>query len=321
MGKPNPDALQLGLSLTDTLDTIEQTYKESKVIVVGCLASWTLCRLNFGFVWLILLLAVCRTQYQVSIRRVERTIRDELHRYHGSKRLQRGESVEWINVALERVWHLYERRICDYIVRYVNAGLARPGSETPAQKVTVQSLASMDHPLRFTKFTTFSKPEAPNWILEGHFRVDLAPPWIWDPRHHLVERSHAEPLIDMTIAHSRQEHRHHDLLVQVRQFTGTGTLRLEVDFEGAEPRIHPPLIEFHDQPQIDCTMRTVSQHHFPFHFAHHVDWRKVVGMQIREGLGWAWHRPLPLPFFHFLGQRLVVRVMTWWWQLHHAYHD
>lgn len=318
MGKPSPNALkQPGLSLTDTLDTLEQTYKESKVIVVGCLASWALCRLNFGFIWLVLLLAVCRTHYELSIRRVERAIRDELQRYHGSKKLQQGESVEWINVILGRVWHLYEHRICDHIVRYVNAGLARPGSE----KVTVQSLASMDQPVRFTKLTTHCKPDSPSLILEGQFRVDLAPPWVWDPRHHLAERSHTEPLIGMTIVHSRQDHRQHDLLVQVKQFTGMGTLRLEIDFEGAEPRIHPPQIELQDQPKIDCTMRTVSQHHFPFHFTHHVDWRKVVGMQIREGLGWAWHRPLPLPFFHLLGQRLVIRMMTWWWQFHRTCHD
>ncbi|KAA8643713.1 hypothetical protein EYZ11_006329 [Aspergillus tanneri] len=314
MGRPSQKELKPGLSLTDTLDTLEQIYKESKVIVVGCLASWTLCRLNFSFPWLILLLAICRTYYQLSIQRVERAIRDELRRHHGSRKLQQGESIEWINVVFGRVWHLYQSRICDHIVRYVNSGLVRPGNETPAQKVIVQSLASMDQPVKFTKFIVHPKPDSPNLILEGRFQIDLTPPWVWNARRHLVERSHTEPLVNIAIVHRKQDHQQHDLMVQVKTFTGTGTLRLEFDLESAEPRIYPPQIELQDPPQIDCTMRTVSHHHFPFHFAHHVDWRKVVGMQIREGLGSAWHRPLPLPFLH-LGERLVMRMMTWWWLL------
>ncbi|KAE8151658.1 hypothetical protein BDV25DRAFT_152419 [Aspergillus avenaceus] len=318
MGKYNAENDKRAPTLNETLDFIEQTCKESKLIIVACLVSWTLCRLHFRFIWLVFVLAVCRTQYQVSLRRIERAIRDELRRYHAQKVLQRGESVEWVNGILGRVWHIYQRRIVDELVRYVNTGLARRDADASAQKVIIHSLALVEQPLRFTKVMTYQKPESRNFIFEGHFRVDLSPPE--DHRAHMLERIHTEPLLDMAIVHDKPDRKNHDLAVQVRHFTGTGVLRLEIDLEGLEPHILQPQIEMPEPPQIDCTIKTVSQHHFPFHFSHHVDWRKLVEMQIREGLGWAFHRPLPLPF-HFFGEKFLVKMMTWWWHLNRACHD
>ncbi|KAB8233412.1 uncharacterized protein BDW43DRAFT_86944 [Aspergillus alliaceus] len=317
MGKHTAQTSQQLPTLNETIDFIEQTYKESKLIIVGCLASWALCRLHFRFVWLLLILAICRTQYQVSIRRVERAIRDELHRYHAQKILQHGESVEWVNSVLGQVWHLYQNRIADQIVKYINAGLAQRSDDSSAQKVIIHSLAFVEQPIRFTKVITYSKAHSRNFIFEGHFQVDLKQPY--DHRMHMLER-HGEVLIDMAIVHEKPDRKNHDLIVHVKQFTGTGMLRLEIDLESLEPHILQPQIELQDHPQIDCTIRTVSQHHFPFHFAHHVDWRKVVEKQIREGLGLAFYRPLPLPF-QFVGEKFLVKMMTWWWQLNRAYHD
>ncbi|KAE8383748.1 hypothetical protein BDV26DRAFT_250726 [Aspergillus bertholletiae] len=319
MGKPNSETKPRVPTISETLDFIEQTYKESKLIIVGCLVSWTLCRLHFRFVWLLIILAVCRTHYQVSIRRIERAIRDELHRYHSQKILQRGESVEWVNEALGRAWHLYQRQICKRLVQYVNAGLAQRSDDSSPQKLVIHSLAVVDQPLRFTKVMIYSKPQSRNLIFEGHFRIDLRPPQ--DQRMHLMDIVHTgEPLIDLAIVHEKPDRKNHDLVVHIRQVTGAGIVRLEIDLERLEPHILEPQIELQDQPQIDCTIRSVSQHHFPFHFAHHIDWRRAVETQIREGLGWAFHRPLPLPF-HFLGERFLVKMMTWWWQLSRAVYD
>ncbi|KAL5359247.1 hypothetical protein BJX96DRAFT_148057 [Aspergillus floccosus] len=307
-----------GLAVTDALDTIEQIYKESKVIIFGCLASWTIYHLRLGVVGLILLLAVCRTYYELSLRRVERAIRDETRRYHAKHILHRGESVEWMNGILVRLWHLYQQRICDQIVQYVNRGLAgRPDTgEPPAQKVVIQSLALVEHPLRILHIHTYTRPESGNFVIEATFRVDLSPP----PEHHRLHLRTREPLVDLVIVHDKQQdRRQHDLAVQVRQFTGTALVRLEIDFQGDEPQLLQPQIELQGQPQIDCTYRSVSQHHFPFHFAHHIDWRKVVEVQIREGLGWAFHRPLPL--LHLVGGKLLIRMVTWWWMLKRACHD
>ncbi|GES58760.1 hypothetical protein ATEIFO6365_0004091100 [Aspergillus terreus] len=312
-----------GLTVTDALDTIEQIYKDSKVIIFGCLASWTIYHLRLGVVGLILLLAVCRTYYELSLRRVERAIRDETRRYHAKDVLRRGESVEWMNRILVRLWHLYQQRICDHIVRYVNHGLAGrpdpPGAEgeSPAPKVVIQSLALVEQPIRILHIRTYTRPESGNFVIEGTFRVDLAPP---PDHHHRRPLRTREPLVDLVIVHDKQQdRRQNDIAVQVRQFTGTGLVRLEIDFQGDEPHILQPQIELQGQPQIDCTYRSVSQHHFPFHFAHHIDWRKMVEVQIREGLGWAFHRPLPL--LHLLGGRLLIRMMTWWWMLKRACHD
>lgn len=291
--------------LSFLLSNIEQTYTESKIIIVACLTSWTLCRLHFSSVWLFLLLAICRKAYQLSIRRAQRAIRDDSRRYHAQKILDRGETVHWVNLLLDKVWHLYERPISERIVRQVNAGLPQ------GQRVVLRSMASVERPLRLNRVRVSYQGNKGNMMLEGDFTVEIRP--FQAPGFHLAERN-AEPLIDLTVLHSTgRKHQNHDLEVQVREFVGAGVIRLEIDCQSLQPYILQPQIELQGQPKMDCTVKTLSQHHFPFHFAHQVDWRKVVEMQIREGLGWAFRSPLPLPFS--LGENALVKIMRLLWQM------
>ncbi|KAI9931407.1 hypothetical protein ASPWEDRAFT_66683 [Aspergillus wentii DTO 134E9] len=296
----------------DLVDVISQTYSESKIIVVACLTSWLLCRLNFGAAWLLLILAFLRTQHQLSLRRAERSIRDELIRGQAEKTLQKGESVEWINSVIGKLWHLYEPQICNQIVRYVNHEL---GGQVDSKKVVIHSLALFEQPLRVLKIKAYSKPNSPNFILDAEFCLKITPPD--DHRVHLLEIGAHEPLIDMAIVHTNtDDHKAHDLAVQVKNFTGTGVVRFEIDLESLHPHLLQPHIELEEKPKMDCTIRTISHHHFPFHFAHHVDWRRVVEMQIRAGLGRAFHQPLPLPF-GIWGEGMMVKIMRGMWHLQH----
>lgn len=296
----------------DLLAAIQQTCSESKIIIVACLASWLLCRLNGGAVWLVFILACCRTQYNLSLRRVERAICDELRRYQAQKTLQHGESVEWINTIVGKLWHLYERQICDELVRYINAELARrEGIEDNPQQVVIHSLEMIEQPLRITKVRTYSKSDSPNFILEGDFSVKIQQPHGHQHLHFLDA-----PLADLSIVHERPDRKHHDLAVQIKQFVGTGVVRLEFDLQSLHPHLLQPHLEIQEKPHMDCTIRTISHHHFPFHFAHHVDWRRVVEQQIREGLGRAFHQPLPLPFT-FMGEGMMLKLMRALWHLNH----
>ncbi|PYI02805.1 hypothetical protein BO78DRAFT_400323 [Aspergillus sclerotiicarbonarius CBS 121057] len=309
MGKP-----KLTPEPFNFVELVQQTYDDSRVIFAVCLVSWIVGRLDLGLTWLLFVLAVCRTYAVVSLGRVQRIIRDECRRYHAYKILSRGETVEWANGVLQRFWHMYQNPICDHVVRYVNNGLARRMTLEDGgapQKVVIQSLELIDLPLRFTRVFVHQKPSSPNLIIEGQFQVHLAP----HPSHHHLIESSGHPLIDLTIVHDKNardpHNRTHDLAVQVRQFTSTGSLRVELDLEGDHPALLQPQVDLQEHPKMDCTIKSISQHHFPLHFAHQVDWRRVVEMQLREGLGWAFHRPLLLPFT--LGERWVFRAMTWWW--------
>lgn len=290
--------------------SVQQIYAESKIIILGCLASWLLCRSNFGLVWLLFILACCRTQYGLYIRRVKRIIRDEVYRYESRKTLQRGESAEWVNIVVGKLWHLYERRVCAELVRYVNAELARKTEGHNPQRVIVHSMETIERPLQITKVKASSKPDSPNFVLEVHFRVDIEP--VNGHQHlHFLDA----PLIDMTVVHEHPDRKHSDLSVHIRQFTGSGIVQLEFDFQSMRPHLLRPHIEISEKPAMDCTIRTISQHHFPFHFSHSVDWRKTVERQIREGLSRAFHQPLPLPFNVF-GESIMLSIMRGLWHWH-----
>lgn len=296
--------------LVEFIHSVQQIYSESKVIIVGCLASWLLCRSKFGLVWLIFILACCRTHYGLYIRRVKRIIRDEVNRYESRKILQRGESAEWMNIIVKRLWHLYERRLCAELVRYVNAELARNTDGDNPQRVVMHSVTGIERPLRITKIKSPCQPDSPNFFLEVHFQVDIEP--VNGHQHlHFLDA----PLIDMSIVHEHPDRKHNDLSVHVRQFTGSGVVQLEFDFRSMRPHLLRPHLEISEKPSMDCTIRTISQHHFPFHFAHSVDWRKTVERQIRDNLGRVFHQPLPLPF-HLFGESVWLSIMRGLWHLH-----
>ncbi|RAH64993.1 uncharacterized protein BO66DRAFT_227932 [Aspergillus aculeatinus CBS 121060] len=301
----------------DLIGSIEQTYTEARVIVLVCLASWLVGQFRFSFAWLLFVLAASRTYTKVSMKRMQRVVRDDCQRYHATKILAHGETINWVNEILQRLWHMNQAQISEQIVRYVNDGLARrtwTEPDTPPQKVILHSLALIELPLRMTRVFVHRKPSSPNLIFEGRFQVNLAP---HGSEHHGLLEVFEHPLIDLTILrdvdehdrHRYHSHHHHNLAVQVRQFTSQGSLQIELDLEGEQPALLQPHIELQEQPKMDCTIKSISQHHFPFHFAHHVDWRRVVEMQLREGLGWAFRRPLPL------GERWLIKMMTWWWHI------
>ncbi|PYH49867.1 uncharacterized protein BP01DRAFT_8457 [Aspergillus saccharolyticus JOP 1030-1] len=301
----------------DIAASIEQIYKEARVIIIVCLASWIVGRLRFSFAWLLFILAFSRTYTNLSMTRMKRVIRDECQRYHASKILAHGESIEWMNGILRRLWHMNQDHFCAQVIRYVNDGLARrtlTEPDTPPQKVILHSLALIELPLRMTRVRVHHKPCSPNLIFEGKFWINLAP---HGTEHHDLLGVFEHPLIDLAIIRDVNDnnrtryhsHHQHNLAVQVRQFTSQGSLRIEVDLEGEQPALLQPHIELQEQPKMDCTIKSISRLHFPVHFAHQVDWRRVVEMQLREGLGWAFRRPLPL------GERWLIKMMTWWWHI------
>jgi Ca2+-dependent lipid-binding protein len=302
--------------------TIEQTYSESKIIILGCLTSWTLCRLKFGCVWLILLLYICRTYYKLTTRRIKRAIRDETRRYHARKILAAGETVNWLNELLDRIWHLYEQPLCQQIVQHVNAGLSGgisiPGKPSP-RRVVLHSLAPIEHPIHFTRVKVVQRPDSDTIILESEFTLRIRQ--LHTHGFHLFHHASNEPLVNLRVHHTDKKGADHDLEIQIRELVASGILRLEIDCSRSHPAILQPHIELRGQPNMDCSVRPLSHHTFPFEFEfpHHVDWRTVLEMQIREVLRRAFKTPLSLPlslpFVGLLGERVLVRTMRWLWQV------
>ncbi|OJJ45896.1 hypothetical protein ASPZODRAFT_133764 [Penicilliopsis zonata CBS 506.65] len=325
---------------------IDQPLAECRVIVVVCLVSWTLSRLHWSPVWLLLVLAVCRTRHRVCLGRTERSLRDELERQEARQRSQtHGESVEWVNGLLDKLWTQYEQPLCARAVRYINGELAATAS---TQQIVLGAVETFPQPLRWNRVRVSSaSPGSANLILEGEFEIEIAPPLVHRHRRHrhrhrsrsrsrsrqLLRRGQA-PLVALSIRYNQTAVAagQHDLAVQIYRFSSRGRVRVELVLDAEQPQILPPQIELADRPVLDCTLRTLHHEdhdlhdddddddderggkhrkhlHFPFHFAHHIDWRRVVESQIRAGLGRAFHEPLALTAFW-------LRLTRWFWHFH-----
>lgn len=75
-----------------------QWYHNAGIIVFAVVASHFVTLFGGGFGWLIIVMAVCATYYELSIKRVRRNARDDLAREVAKKGLRTDvESAAWIN--------------------------------------------------------------------------------------------------------------------------------------------------------------------------------------------------------------------------------
>ncbi|KZT06296.1 tricalbin [Laetiporus sulphureus 93-53] len=78
-------------------------------------------RFNFGWGWLLLLLAFCNTYYTTSMSRMRRRARDDIQRELVKTRLETEfESADWLNNFLDRFWLIYEPVLSQTIIASVD---------------------------------------------------------------------------------------------------------------------------------------------------------------------------------------------------------
>jgi len=124
-----------------------QAYHHAAVIFVSVFVTWFMTKfLGAGIGTCIILLAFCATYYKTSIRRFRRNARDDITRELMKERLDTGvETVDWLNVFLQRFWLIYEPVLSASIVQSVDMVLS---ASTP----------SFLDSIRLTTFTLGTKP-------------------------------------------------------------------------------------------------------------------------------------------------------------------
>ncbi|GAA5961362.1 hypothetical protein JCM21900_006679 [Sporobolomyces salmonicolor] len=121
-------------------------YHNAGIITFSVVASHFITLFGGGLGWLILILAVCATYYQTSIKRVRRNVRDDMAREVAKKGLRNEvESVTWLNLFMQRFWLIYEPVLSATIVASVD------------QVLSVSTPGFLDS-IRMTTFTLGTKP-------------------------------------------------------------------------------------------------------------------------------------------------------------------
>ncbi|GEM08900.1 tricalbin [Rhodotorula toruloides] len=123
-----------------------QWYHNAGIIVFAVVATHFVTLFGGGWGWMVIILAVCTTYYETSIKRVRRNVRDDMAREVAKKGLKTEvESAAWINSFLQRFWLIYEPILSATIVASVD------------QVLSVSTPAFLDS-LRLTTFTLGTKP-------------------------------------------------------------------------------------------------------------------------------------------------------------------
>ncbi|BGP71461.1 Tricalbin-2 [Rhodotorula toruloides] len=124
----------------------DKSYHNAGIIVFAVISTHFVTLFGGGWGWMIVILAVCTTYYETSIKRVRRNVRDDMAREVAKKGLKTEvESAAWINSFLQRFWLIYEPILSATIVASVD------------QVLSVSTPAFLDS-LRLTTFTLGTKP-------------------------------------------------------------------------------------------------------------------------------------------------------------------
>ncbi|BGO92542.1 hypothetical protein NBRC10512_000461 [Rhodotorula toruloides] len=127
-------------------DFFTDAYHNAGIIVFAVVATHFVTLFGGGWGWMVIILAVCATYYETSIKRVRRNVRDDMAREVAKKGLKTEvESAAWINSFLQRFWLIYEPILSATIVASVD------------QVLSVSTPAFLDS-LRLTTFTLGTKP-------------------------------------------------------------------------------------------------------------------------------------------------------------------
>ncbi|EMC99805.1 hypothetical protein BAUCODRAFT_351320 [Baudoinia panamericana UAMH 10762] len=144
-------------------------YHNTAVIIFACLASWTVAVLGGGLAWVFIIMAFCATYYRTSIRRVRRNFRDDIQREVAKAKLETEvESIEWINIALIRMWPILYPWIGNVVRDSVNQIIS---TSVPAflDSMRMESFILGTKPPRMEHVKTYTTSEEDTIMMDWKF--------------------------------------------------------------------------------------------------------------------------------------------------------
>ena len=222
-------------------------YHNAAIIFFAVFASHYVTIFGGGWAWLLIILAICSTYYQTSIRRVRQRARDDITRELAKQRLfTDSESVDWMNNFLSRFWLAYEPLLSASIVSSVD------------QVLSYSAPAGVDS-LRMTHFTLGTKapridfirthPGTDTDVVVMDWRVSFSPNDTADMTTRQASDK-VNPKIVLTIKFGKGKVAlSKDIVVEDVAFAGTMRIRLKL--MNSFPHVQTVDLSFLEKPLID----------------------------------------------------------------------
>ncbi|BGP56395.1 Tricalbin-2 [Rhodotorula sphaerocarpa] len=231
-----------------------QWYHNAGIIVFAVLSSHFITLFGGGYGWLILIMAVCATYYETSVKRVRRNARDDLAREVAKKGLKTDvESAAWINSFMQRFWLIYEPVLSATIVASVD------------QVLQVSTPAFLDS-LRMTTFTLGTKPphidhvrtfpDTEDDIVIMEWKVSFTPNDLSDLTHKQAARK-VNPKIVLEVRFGKGfASVGKDIIVEDMSFSGT--MRIKLKLINNFPHVQTVDLSFMQPPSFDFVLKPVG---------------------------------------------------------------
>ncbi|KAI5478145.1 hypothetical protein MNV49_005409 [Pseudohyphozyma bogoriensis] len=231
-----------------------QWFHNAGIIIFAVIAAHYVTLFGGGWGWLMIILAITATYYDLSISRTRRNVRDDMSIEAALKGLKSDvESAMWINLFMTRFWLIYEPVLSQTITAVVDGILA---SATPAflQSIRMTTFTLGTKPPRIVHVRTF--PDTEEDVVLMDWKIAFVP----------------NDVLDMTVAQAAKKV-NSKIVVQVKFGVGPATLTHDVvvddiSFEGTmrlklklmNPFPHVQLVEFYflEPPAIDLVLKPIG---------------------------------------------------------------
>ncbi|GAA6009648.1 hypothetical protein JCM11491_001046 [Sporobolomyces phaffii] len=231
-----------------------QWYHNAGIMVFCVVSTHFLTLFGAGWGWMIVILAVCATYYQTSVRRVRRNARDDMAREVAKKGLKTDvESATWINLFLQRFWLIYEPVLSQTIVASVDQVLS---VSTPAflDSIRMTTFTLGTKPPRLDHVRTF--PDTEDDIVLMEMKLSFVPNDVLDMTHAQAARK-VNPKIVLNVRFGVGPAKlGKDIIVEDLMFTGV--MRIKLKLVNNFPHIQTVDLSFMQPPDFDFVLKPVG---------------------------------------------------------------
>lgn len=216
--------------------------------------------LGGGLAWVFIVMSICSTYYNTSIRRTRRNFRDDIRRQMSKAQLETDtESLEWINSFLVKFWPIFAPVLSDTIIAAVDQVLST--SAPPfVDSLRLRTFILGTKPPRLEHVKTYPKTEEDTVLMDWKFSFNPNDTADFTARQ-LKNKINPKVVLEIRIGKGMISKA---LDVIVEDFAFSGLMRVKVKLQIPFPHVEKAEISFLGRPTIDYVCKPLGGETFGF---------------------------------------------------------